>query len=461
MSGRILVVDDTASSRVLLKARLAAAFYTVILAESGAEALRLAEENEPDIVLLDVKMPDIDGFEVCRRLKANPHLAHIPVIMVTASASEAEKLRGLRAGADDFLTKPFSELSLLARIRNLLRMKLMFDELRLRGETIRALGLPDIAELPAKGAKRVTRILTVAADPLVADTWAQALARQLSARTATAQGVADALAAVTSSLPDAVVVDQEIGAETDGRRLVSILRARPETRRSVILFVAGEGRQDLAAQALDLGASDTLIRPFEMAELVTRTSTQLARKHLSDRLRESIREGLMMAAIDSLTGLFNRHYALRHLRAMLARAGESGRPVAALMLDLDGFKAINDTHGHLAGDAVLREFARRLQENVRGVDLVARLGGEEFLVVMPDVDASVALSVAERIRKAVERPEFRLGEGEGSVRVTVSIGVGLSEPGETDSEALIRRADAALYASKNAGRNRVTVEKAA
>jgi two-component system, cell cycle response regulator len=461
MSGRILVVDDTASNRVLLKARLSAAFFTVMLADSGEEALRLAAEVEPDLIMLDVQMPDLDGFEVCRRLKASESLAHIPVVMVTASGSEEEKLKGLRAGADDFLTRPYSDVALLARLRNLLRMKLMFDELRLRGETIRTLGLPVLPPDAGPGTEPPAQVLVVAADAALGQDWAGMLGRQLPARVRVATGVADALDAVMEVLPDAVLIDEAVRGEADGRRLVSLLRARSETRQAAILFAAGEGRSELAAQVLDLGASDTLVRPFEPAELVTRMRSQLARKRLSDRLRDSIRDGLMMAMVDSLTGLFNRHYAIRHLQSILTRARDNARPVAAMMLDLDCFKAINDAHGHEAGDEVLREFARRLQQNVRGMDLVARLGGEEFLVAMPEVDAAVAASVAERIRLAVEQPDFVLGGGRGALKVTVSIGVSLSVPGETDSAALIRRADAALYASKHAGRNRVTVQKAA
>lgn len=463
MSGRILIVDDTASNRVLLKAKLASAFYTVLMADSGAEALAVAASAEPDLVILDVQMPDIDGFEVCRRLKGDPVLGHVPVIMVTSMGTEAEKLRGLRAGADDFLSKPVSDVALFARVRNLLRMKMMFDELRLRSTTTRDMGILDLLPDPALPAEAEddSSILVAAADTAVAGAWVSDISAQIRGRVRACRTLREAMDLAMETPPDAVVVDLVLGDKVDGRRLVSQLRARPETRQSAVILVVAQGEIEIAAQALDLGASDYIERPFETAELVTRLRSQLRRKHLSEKLRSNVREGLMMALVDPLTGLFNRRYATHHLGTLMARDDRPARAIAALMLDLDNFKGVNDRHGHAAGDEVLREFARRLQANVRGMDLVARLGGEEFLVAMPDVDAGLAQSVAERIREAVERPDFVLAEGAVRLSLTVSIGVSLAQPGDRDAAGLLRRADIALYASKTAGRNCVTCDCAA
>jgi two-component system cell cycle response regulator len=163
-----------------------------------------------------------------------------------------------------------------------------------------------------------------------------------------------------------------------------------------------------------------------------------------------------MAVIDPLTGIYNRRYAYQHMSRVMERAREADGVFAVMMIDLDKFKEINDRHGHDAGDIVLKEFSRRLQENIRGVDLVARFGGEEFFVAMPDIDHEQAAQAAERIRRAVEDAPFVLPGSGGKVHVTTSIGVAIGTAEETDPEAVIKRADLALFTSKHSGRNRVS-----
>ena len=167
-----------------------------------------------------------------------------------------------------------------------------------------------------------------------------------------------------------------------------------------------------------------------------------------------------LSVLDPLTGLYNRRYANNHLESLINRHQPGGQGLAAMMLDLDRFKSINDNLGHGAGDEVLREFARRLRESVRGIDLVSRIGGEEFLVIMPDILAENAERAAQRVRGAVEEAGFMLKDVAAPLNVTVSIGLAFHRPQETGS-ALIGRADAALYASKNQGRNMVTLATAA
>ncbi len=141
MTARILVVDDVPANVKLLEARLTAEYFSVVTASGGNEALSICERAECDIVLLDVMMPDMDGFEVCRRLKSNPSTQHIPVVMVTALDQASDRIKGLEAGADDFLTKPVSDLALIARVRSLVRLKMMTDELRMRAVTSKEIGI--------------------------------------------------------------------------------------------------------------------------------------------------------------------------------------------------------------------------------------------------------------------------------------------------------------------------------
>lgn len=455
MSARILVVDDVATNRVILKAKLASAYFDVVLAECGQHALDLAKSAQPDIILLDVMMPDMDGYQVCAALKRNPETAHIPVIMVTAMGAPEERFRGLDAGADDFLTKPINDVALFARVRNLVRVKIMFDELRLRDSTTRELGLIEFVDGLSPTSDISGSVLLASNSVEAAKCWQQCLSHKLDLQVFIAGSEREALTLAVLESPDAYVVHQHLQEGGDGLRLVSSLRSRHETRQSAILFVVGDGEMETAERALDLGASDYIMPPFDKNELTARLRSQLRRKHYSDRLRSSVRDGLRMAVTDPLTGLFNRRYCTQHMGRIVDRARASNGHFTVMMMDLDRFKSVNDRFGHDAGDAVLVEFARRLQENVRGVDLVARLGGEEFLVAMPDADNHAANMVAERIRAAVETGPFVLNDGR-TVNITVSIGVAVANTGEVDAQAVINRADKALYESKAAGRNMVS-----
>ncbi|TPE50243.1 PleD family two-component system response regulator [Amaricoccus solimangrovi] len=456
MSGRVLVVDDVATNRLLLRAKLSSAYYDVVVAEDGPKALDLARSEQPDMVMLDVMMPGMDGFAVCARLKADPETAHIPVIMVTALDTAEERIRGLEAGADDFLSKPFNDLALFARVRSLMRMKMMFDELRLRDLTSRELGLAEVMPDQDIEAEPSGPILIAPPDAGRGGQLAAELGARLSIGTIVTSSEREALNLSRLELPDCFIVHQTLMEGGDGLRLVSALRARPETRQSAVILVVENGDVGTAAKGLDLGASDYIEAPFDVNELIARIRSQLRRKRYSDRLRSNVRNGLKLAVIDPLTGIYNRRYASQHMIRVMERARETGGVFAVMMIDLDKFKSINDRFGHDAGDAVLREFSRRLQENIRGVDLVARFGGEEFFVAMPDVDAGAAGHAAERIRRAIEDAPVRLPGGAGEVDVTVSIGVAVAGAGDGDAEAIIKRADSALYLSKEGGRNRVS-----
>jgi two-component system, cell cycle response regulator len=239
-----------------------------------------------------------------------------------------------------------------------------------------------------------------------------------------------------------------------------MLRARPESRQTSVMMVFPPDELGKAHLAMEMGVADYLTYPPDFAEVTARLKVQLRRKHYSDRLRSSMHDTLMMAVTDHLTGLYNRRYANNHLEALIARHQPGSHGLAAMVLDLDRFKSVNDRHGHQAGDEVLREFARRLGENMRGIDLVSRVGGEEFLVVMPDILPEDAQRVAERVRGAIENAGFELTGIATPLSVTVSIGLAFHHPDEAGSD-LIQRADAALYASKNSGRNMVTLAAAA
>lgn len=446
MSGRILVVDDVATNRLILQAKLSSAYFDVLLAENGLQALEITNRELPDMILLDVMMPDMNGYEVCKTLKSHPDTAHIPVIMVTAHNSTEEKIRGLDAGADDFLSKPINDITLFARVRNLMRVKMMFDELKLRETTSQELGLSDILDEHSFNQDEHGCVLLAANNDSHAKEWARCIETRLPVSTILANSECDATSYARHATPDVFIVSQNVSNGGDGLRLVSNLRANLDTRQSAIILVVEDGKMETATKGLDLGASDYIHAPFDHNEMVARLRSQMRRKKYSDRLRSNLRDGLKMAVIDPLTGLYNRRYATQHMRRIIERSNESGLPFAVIMMDLDRFKTVNDNHGHDAGDRVLKEFARRLQENVRGIDLVARLGGEEFLVVMPDTGPFEVEIAAERLRNAIDRKNFEIANAQ-RIPVTVSIGVTFGKSTDRKPNLLIQQADSALYES--------------
>src|SRR5215469_15466 len=451
MTARVLVVDDILSNVKLLEAKLSAEYFEVVTAFNGMDALARIEEHAPDIVLLDVMMPGMDGFEVCRRIKTNPKTAHLPVVMVTALDQPSDRVAGLDAGADDFLTKPVDDAALFARVRSLVRLKMMTDELRMRETTGQSMGLVDPAESMAEPAPP-GRILIIEDRPESAAWFRGALepANELS----TADSFEEAMVRVRGGDFDLIVVS--LGLRSfDGLRLCSQLRSLPEGRHVPILVIVSDGDRRKLSQALEMGVNDYLTRPVDKNELIARVRTQLRRKRYQDRLRHNVQLSLEMAITDQLTGLHNRRYMTRHLDTLLASASKSNKPVAFLIFDIDHFKQVNDTYGHDIGDEVLSQFAERLASNVRGIDLACRYGGEEFVVVMPDTDIDFAYGIAERLRKSVETTPFEISRAPHKLAVTISIGIAGSKYAGDSAAQLLHRADQALYRAKNAGRNRV------
>ncbi|MEJ7810068.1 MAG: diguanylate cyclase [Gemmatimonadaceae bacterium] len=303
---RILIVDDHEDNVEVLRARLEARGYDCDSAQDGEEALRKVAEHPPDLILLDVMMPRVDGHEVARQIKANPNLPFIPIIMQTALDSVSNKVEGLGAGADDYITKPINFAELEARVRAMLRIKRLQNEL-------------------------------------------------------------------------------------------------------------GEANRKLA----DVNA----------------------------KLTE-------MAVTDGLTGLYNRRHIEERLHEMFEHSDRLHEPMSCVMFDLDHFKSVNDTYGHQAGDAVLRELAALLKDVARGVDRVGRYGGEEFIALLPGTVLDAAVTFAERARQQVEERVFAF-EG-GTLRRTLSCGVAAwPHPKIRHREQLVKAADDALYVAKDLGRNRV------
>ncbi|MEM1382721.1 MAG: response regulator [Pseudomonadota bacterium] len=448
MSGKILLVDDTASNRLLMATSLKAEGYHVVEAADGLAAVGLAQSEQPDVILLDVLMPEIDGFETCRMLKQDPRSFHIPVVMVTALGERQHRIHGLEAGADDFLSKPYDEVALLARVQSLIRMKRTIDRLMLPGRDTPPPGLL----APELGAARMLIIWAAGeARSAVSDAVQKALGR----RPARA-GAANELHAVTAEQTFDLFL---IGPTIDGANpveIASLLRANPATRDVPIVMVLPQHSQTRAYRVLDMGVADYVTDPPDPEELIARLRLQLRRKLLTDRLRAEGDAGPTDRGTDPLTGLATQTRAMADLgEALRAGAGAAG-PVAVLSVDIDRLDPINKAYGIAAGDAVVVAVAARLRESLDGPLQLGRIGGEEFLAILPGTDLAAAQARAETARKAVAATPVRLPGPAGELMVTVSVGVAIGGPRAT-AEDVLKRSLIAAAEAKDRGRDRVSV----
>jgi two-component system cell cycle response regulator len=474
MTGRVLIVDGIATNRILLKARLAAACYEPISAEDAESALRLARQAGPEAIVVDldgeggavaqVATPCAGGVETLRRLRAAAELTAVPLLALSGAGNAAQRVAALDAGADDVLAKPVDEAALLARLRSLLRARAALAELGDGSPGAHQAGLAE-AGAPflhqAADAPSVDALVAIVADR---GEQGSRLRRRLAGLIPQRLVLRDRAAALAepglADPPDLYLIDAQAGGPGGGLRLLSELRSRGEARHARLGLLRQAAAAESDAIAFDLGADDLIDPEGDPAEVALRIATQLRRKAAEDRLRSALRDRLRLAVIDPLTGLHNRRYALSALAGMAAAARLEGGSVGVMVIDLDRFKSVNDRWGHAAGDAVLAETAARLSRAAGPGDLVARIGGEEFLVALPGADAQAAMAAAARLSAVIDGAPVALTGG-GGTSVTASIGVALlagDDLARRDAiAAAIDRADSALMQAKAAGRHRATL----
>ncbi|MDA7427966.1 diguanylate cyclase [Primorskyibacter aestuariivivens] len=477
MTRHILIVDAVATNRIVLKVKLASAFYSVAQASSGAEAVQSARQSKPSVIIVG-SLRDMTGADLCQTLKSDPRTRQAAIVILTSDADSRARLAALQAGADDVVSKPCDDAVLLARLRSLQRGRDAAAEMQLREETHRTLGLSEAETRPFDVPGRIA---VIAADRGTAAQEVQALRRILPHKIEL-HATQDFLRRATDPVrmhatPDAFLLVLTQDTASKELQVLPDLRTWDPTRRAGVLVVAPPGDRISTASALDLGADDVVKRGTSRDEIALRLDRLVRRKHRADELRDTLQDGLRAAVTDPLTGLHNRRFALPHLARVADRARRSARSFAVMVADLDHFKQINDRYGHAAGDAVLCEVSSRMTSCLRPVDLVARIGGEEFLIVMPDVTGRAAQATAHRLRAAIADARFAVPGRSEPIGVTISIGVTLEQGTITPSapdgrsiasatdaavaEALLARADQALYAAKAHGRNQVELDRPA
>ncbi len=476
MNRRVLVVDDSEVTRAILARTLRSAGFEVVEARDGAEGAMAALREQPAVVVTDLEMPIMDGFPLLRLLKADPASAHMPVLILTSHGEAASRYWGLRTGADAYLTKDHRPGELVETVARLVR------QASSRPAAPQAAALDPKSIGPVEVLARVARHLD--ASLLQATVLNTLLERGMAAADfhEAARGALETLGqivdaqflAVAMAELDAGMVQillQDPVRQTDVEVLSDLLaKAISQTPGTPVEVRIGGERGTVAidlerAVWLPLPVRDAtgvlsfLPRdPHEFAAAATDDLIEALLSHLAlvldnARLSQRLHE---LSTLDGLTRQLNHRVIYDRLTEELDRARRYKYPLSVVLCDFDHFKEINDTHGHLAGDAVLREGAAVLRKCLRSTDLLGRYGGEEFLAVLPQVDLGAARMAAERLRQGLESAPVRLPDGL-QIHITASFGVADRDEisGGTGSDLLVSLADRRLYEAKAAGRNRV------
>ncbi len=450
----ILVVEDSRLTMKLLVDMLTAGGMAVQTALTGEEALAKIAESPPDLVLVDLMLPNMSGYEVCRHIKQQETTKHIPVIILTALEGNDAKLQALEAGCDDFLNKPVNNVELSNRVKSLLRIRRLQEQVQLRERLALSFKNMPLSISGSAISHRQRPLVVLGTIPCREVAEITDTLRQRDLDIAVAHDGNELMAEVLASWPDLVLVDNNLPGK-NGFEICREIKGNSDIQHIPVVLMARLADLDSKLKGIELGADDYLIRPVNQLELAARVSSLLRKKKLHDSLFSGLRAAVYASITDSLTGLYNHGYFKEYLRTEFERCQQAKLPLSLLMVDIDHFKQLNDTRGHAFGDLALKEVAMVVLRNVRDIDLVARYGGEEFAVVL-QADTEQASAVAERIGRAVAA--HLIGANSSlATQVTVSIGCASFPQHSQNWQKLLEQADQALYQAKAAGRNRVCI----
>ncbi len=452
----ILVVDDDPLNVKLLAHKLPKDQYEAITAYDGKTAIERARADIPDLILLDIMMPELNGYEVTEILKSDPDTKDIPIILVTALDGTEDKLRGLEAGADEFLNKPVNTAELLARVKSLLRLKLYQDQLKSRTHSQTLVATSNEKDTPDRERVNLPTILIVDDDEKdirLIQGCLQGEAYQVEQ----ASSGEETLSRVLKEKIDLILLDILLPG-MNGFEVVRRIREIEGAKNIQIVAITCLEDMESKIKGIELGADDYLVKPINKHELRVRVKALIKKKAYLDTLRDSYETAVHSAITDQLTGLYNRAYFEHFLKLEIKRADRQKTPFSLLMIDIDDFKEYNDTYGHLVGDEILKALGNLIKNNVREIDMAARYGGEEFAIVSPNTDKDGAIVFGERMRKLVFDHSFLPDTVKPDKQLSISIGISVFPSEATTADEVIRKADIQLYRAKREGKNRICYE---
>lgn len=443
MTSNILIIDDEPAVLKLLKDILIAEGLSVRPFNNGELALRSAQTDAPELILLDIRMPDMDGFAVCRRLKENPRLKDIPVIFISAATDLEEKVKAFQAGGVDYITKPFQREEVVARVKTHVALNESMRELKRTTEALQK------NEARLKMAQAIAHLGHWEWDAVAKQFyWSEETYRIFGFDPQNSPANYETfLQVVHPDDKDRVAnwltqIQAGTGFDIEYRIVLPGGEIRVVRGKGLVVNL-NDGQQPKIYVTVNTLPMQEQVTMLGVIEDITE------RKQLEWRLKQQ-------ANTDFLTGCASRRCFLEHAEREITRHHRYGGELSLLMLDLDHFKTINDQYGHHAGDLTLKALVEVCRGILREVDLIGRLGGEEFAILLPETGAQRAREVAQRLCQVVATTKVTLPE-QTALRFTTSIGVASLMDGDNNLEALINRADKALYSAKREGRNRVCV----
>ena len=415
-----LVIDDSQAVRNTLTSYLKALKFDIKTASNGMQGLKTAFDILPDLILVDVEMPVMNGFEFCQKLSKEPKIKNIPTIVVSGTINEAQFRKGFQAGAIDFLEKPVSQPALAAIIESV-SIKANTSSV---GTTVIFSNNNTLTSILIKTLNFLDSSINICNNLDELETY------------------------LCVSIPDIIILD--LCDNEDKLNTCMHVRNILKSNSPVIIAIANETDRDIMLRCFKFGATEFIIKPFGRDEVKARIENHIKIKKLQDELIHKNRILESLAYKDKLTGLMNRRYFDKALKDEITNAESNNTSLSFLMIDLDNFKQVNDRYGHDTGDTVLKEISSVITDNIQGNAIPCRYGGEEFCIIYPDTDLALAVKNSEKIKRFCSVKPI----SKHRIHQTISGGVS-SFPETASPEKLVTDADHCLYKAKRAGKNKI------